>query len=119
VPNARPPREPEPEALVGAGLARGGLAPIHGASVEKTALFIAISPVAGLLLGGAVMLLLRGFLRHADIVRTERRFRFAQLASSAAVSLAHGDNDAQKTMGVIAALLVATGGIVTKGDGPM
>jgi inorganic phosphate transporter, PiT family len=96
-------------ALVGAGLARGGFAAIHGASVEKTAVFIVVSPVAGLLLGGAVMTVLRLLLRNADAVRTERRFRFAQLASSAAVALAHGGNNAQKTMGVIAALLVATG----------
>src|SRR5947209_3208097 len=75
-------------ALVGAGLARGGLDAIHGGSVQKTALFIIISPVAGLLFGGAVMLALRLMLRRADVVRTERRFRYAQLASSAAVSLA-------------------------------
>src|SRR4051812_31242029 len=41
-------------ALVGAGVARGGLHAIHGASVQKTALFIIISPAAGLLFGGAV-----------------------------------------------------------------
>jgi PiT family inorganic phosphate transporter len=96
-------------ALVGAGLARGGFDAIRAASVQKTALFIVISPVAGLLLGGAVMLILRLLLRQADVVKTERRFRFAQLASSAAVALAHGGNNAQKTMGVVAALLVATG----------
>jgi PiT family inorganic phosphate transporter len=96
-------------ALVGAGLARGGLDAIHGASVERTALFIVISPIAGMLLGGAVMLALRLLLRNADVVRTEKRFRYAQLVSSAAVSLGHGGNNAQKTMGVVAALLVATG----------
>jgi inorganic phosphate transporter, PiT family len=96
-------------ALVGAGLARGGFDAIHGGSVQKTALFILISPVAGLLFGGTVMLVLRLLLRRADVVRTERRFRYAQLLSSAAVSLAHGGNNAQKTMGVVAGLLVATG----------
>jgi PiT family inorganic phosphate transporter len=103
-------------ALVGAGLARGGLHAIHGASVQKTALFIIISPVAGLLFGGAVMLVLRLLLRRAEVVRTERRFRYAQLFSSAAVSLAHGGNNAQKTMGVVAGLLVATGHLTQTGD---
>ncbi|WP_250008253.1 inorganic phosphate transporter [Actinoplanes sp. M2I2] len=103
-------------ALVGAGLARGGPDAIHGGSVQKTALFILISPVAGLLIGGAVMLVLRLLLRRADVVRTERRFRYAQLVSSAAVSLAHGGNNAQKTMGVVAALLVATGHLEASGD---
>jgi PiT family inorganic phosphate transporter len=102
-------------ALVGAGLARGGTEAIHGASVAKTALFIVISPIAGLLLGGAVMTVLRLLLRSADVIRTERRFRFAQLASSAAVALAHGGNNAQKTMGVIAALLVTTGHLDSPG----
>jgi PiT family inorganic phosphate transporter len=103
-------------ALVGAGLARGGLDAIHGANVQKTALFIIISPIAGLLFGGAVMLVLRLLLRRADVVRTERRFRYAQLVSSAAVSLAHGGNNAQKTMGVVAGLLVATGHLTQTGD---
>jgi PiT family inorganic phosphate transporter len=103
-------------ALVGAGLAHGGFAAIHAASVRKTALFIVISPVAGLLFGGAVMLVLRLLLRRADVARTERRFRYAQLVSSAAVSLAHGGNNAQKTMGVVAALLVATGHLHQTGD---
>jgi inorganic phosphate transporter, PiT family len=103
-------------ALVGAGLARGGLDAIHAASVQKTALFILISPIAGLLFGGAVMLVLRLLLRRADLVRTERRFRYAQLLSSAAVSLAHGGNNAQKTMGVVAGLLVATGHLSQTGD---
>jgi PiT family inorganic phosphate transporter len=48
-------------------------------------------------------------LRRADVERTERRFRLLQLVSSAAVSLAHGGNDAQTTMGVIAALLANSG----------
>lgn len=95
--------------LVGAGLTAGGLAAIKGESVEKTAVFIVISPIAGLVLGGLVMGLLGLLLRRTDRAKTERRFRFLQLVSSAAVSLAHGGNDAQKTMGVIAALLVASG----------
>jgi inorganic phosphate transporter, PiT family len=103
-------------ALVGAGLARGGFAAIHAGSLEKTAVFIVISPIAGLVLGGAVMGVLRLLLRHADVVRTERRFRFAQLVSSAAVSVGHGGNNAQKTMGVVAGLLVATGHLHPSGD---
>ena len=105
--------------LVGAGLAAGGLAAIKGESVEKTALFIVVSPVAGLLLGGLAMTLLRLALRRADVRATEKRFRVLQLASSAAVSLAHGGNDAQKTMGVIAALLVSTGHLQAGADGEL
>ena len=102
--------------LVGAGLAHGGWHAIKAASVEKTALFIVISPVAGMILGALIMGLLRLILAKANVARTERGFRWAQLASSAAVSLGHGGNDAQKTMGVIAALLVSTGHLTAHGD---
>jgi PiT family inorganic phosphate transporter len=102
--------------LVGAGLARGGLDAIKESSVRKTAAFILISPVAGLVLGAVIMALLRLALARADVERTERGFRVAQLASSAAVSVGHGGNDAQKTMGVVAALLVSTGHLHSHGD---
>src|ERR1700754_1637177 len=105
--------------LVGAGLAAGGLNAIKGETVEKTAVFIVVSPIAGLLLGGLVIGLLRLMLRRADIRTTERRFRVLQLASSAAVSVAHGGNDAQKTMGVIAALLVSSGHLAPHPDGSL
>lgn len=102
--------------LVGAALAKGGFDAVNASSVQKTALFIVISPVAGLILGGTIMAGLRAVLARADVARTERRFRRAQLVSSAAVSLAHGGNDAQKTMGVIAALLVSTGHLSASGS---
>jgi PiT family inorganic phosphate transporter len=95
--------------LVGAGLARGGLDAIKASSVEKALIFMVVSPLAGLAVAAALMTVLRFALAGRDVERTERTFRWAQLASSAAVSLGHGGNDAQKTMGVIAALLVATG----------
>ncbi|NJC72008.1 inorganic phosphate transporter [Planosporangium thailandense] len=102
--------------LVGAGLVRGGPDAIKAASVQKAALFIVISPLAGLLLAGLIMVVLRLVFARADVARTERGFRWAQLASSAAVSLGHGGNDAQKTMGVVAALLVSTGHLHATGD---
>ena len=105
--------------LVGAGLTAGGLQAIKAESVEKTALFIVVSPIAGLLLGGIVMLVIRAALHRANVERTERRFRLLQLVSSAAVSLAHGGNDAQKTMGVIAALLVSSGHLAPHPDGSL
>jgi PiT family inorganic phosphate transporter len=101
--------------LVGAGMARGGIEAIEGSSVRKALLFLVISPLIGLLVAAVLMLVLRRILAGRDVERTERGFRWAQLASSAAVSLGHGGNDAQKTMGVIAALLVATGHLSSTG----
>jgi PiT family inorganic phosphate transporter len=102
--------------LVGAGLARGGVDAIKASSVQKAFVFLVLSPVAGLVVAALFILVLRRMLEGRDVERTERRFRWAQLASSAAVSLGHGGNDAQKTMGVIAALLVATGHQAASGD---
>jgi inorganic phosphate transporter, PiT family len=95
--------------LVGAGLAKGGLEAIKASSVQKAALFIVVSPLAGLLLAAGLMWALNLWLRRRRETGSERAFKAGQLVSSAAVSLGHGTNDAQKTMGVIAALLVATG----------
>ena len=102
--------------LVGAALIKGGIDAIKASSVEKTAAFIVISPLAGLLLGGALMLILRAALFRAPVLRTEKLFRWFQLASSGAISLAHGGNDAQKTMGIVAGLLVSTGHLTQTGS---
>jgi PiT family inorganic phosphate transporter len=102
--------------LVGAGLAKGGVEAIKASSVQKAVVFLVVSPVAGLLLAGLLMALLNLWLRGHRASGSERAFKAGQLVSSAAVSLGHGTNDAQKTMGVIAALLVATGHLQASGD---
>jgi inorganic phosphate transporter, PiT family len=102
--------------LVGAGLAKGGIDAIKLSSVQKAGVFIVVSPIAGLLLAGLLMALINLWLRNHRESGSERVFKVGQLVSSAAVSLGHGTNDAQKTMGVIAALLVATGHLAGGGD---
>ena len=99
-----------------AGLAKGGLEAIKASSVQTAALFIVISPVAGLLLAAGLMWLCNLWLGRRRESGNERVFKAGQLVSSAAMSLGHGTNDAQKTMGVIAALLVATGHLQASGD---
>ncbi|HEX8861417.1 MAG TPA: inorganic phosphate transporter [Actinomycetes bacterium] len=102
--------------LLGAGLAKGGIDAIKLSSVQKAGVFIVVSPIAGLLLAGLLMALINLWLRNHRESGSERVFKVGQLVSSAAVSLGHGTNDAQKTMGVIAALLVATGHLAGGGD---
>jgi inorganic phosphate transporter, PiT family len=70
---------------------------------------IVVSPIAGMLLAAALMALANWWLARHRESGDERVSKAGQLLSSAAVSPGHGTNDAQKTMGVIAALLVATG----------
>jgi PiT family inorganic phosphate transporter len=102
--------------LVGAGVVAGGWDAISASSVEKVALFLFISPMVGFSVALLLMGALRFGLRNRDEERAQRRFGRAQLASSALVSLGHGGNDAQKTMGVIAAVLIASGHLSGSGD---
>jgi PiT family inorganic phosphate transporter len=92
----------------GAAIARGGWAAIEwGTKWIQTLSFIVVSPVVGLLSGFTLMVIVYWIFQKMAPARVDRFFRVSQLLSSAALSLAHGGNDAQKTMGIIVGLLVA------------
>jgi PiT family inorganic phosphate transporter len=95
--------------LVGAGLVAGGWDAISLYAVRKVAIFIVVSPLVGMTLAMLMMGTLRLVTRRRDQDLVQQRFGRGQLLSSAALSLGHGGNDAQKTMGVVAAVLIATG----------
>ncbi|HEY3235369.1 MAG TPA: inorganic phosphate transporter [Polyangiaceae bacterium] len=95
--------------LSGAGLAYRGTAVLNTPKLILTAEFIAISPLAGFLLGGVFMLLVAWLFRGFRPQRVHRLFRVGQLLSASAYSIGHGGNDAQKTMGIILAVLIAGG----------
>jgi PiT family inorganic phosphate transporter len=94
----------------GAALAHAGQwsGVLHEGKVIRTIEFIVLAPLIGLVLGLALMTIVMWLLRRTNPSRVDRWFRIAQLGSAAAYSLGHGTNDAQKTMGIIAALLYAT-----------
>jgi PiT family inorganic phosphate transporter len=92
----------------GAAIARVGLrAIVPGAAWVKTLSFIVLSPLLGMLVAWLLMVAVSWAFRRAHYGSVDRWFRRAQLASAAAYSWSHGTNDAQKTMGIIAGLLVA------------
>jgi len=93
--------------LVGAGLAHAGPSKIVWAGITKTTSFIVLAPVLGLSM--TLMLLTSWIFMRATAKRSERAFKALHLVSSAAYSLGHGANDAQKTMGIIAVLLYSQG----------
>jgi PiT family inorganic phosphate transporter len=76
---------------------------------EKTALFIILSPLIGTMLGFFFMHVVMAVFGRVAPRKIDRGFRMAQLGSAALYSLGHGGNDAQKTMGIIVAALVASG----------
>jgi len=95
--------------IIGAGVAHSGIEAIQWAGLNKTLIAIVLSPTIGMFLAMTVMLLSSWLLLKATARGSERVFRSLHLVSSAAYSLSHGLNDAQKTMGIITVLLYSTG----------
>lgn len=95
--------------LAGAGMAHKGVGIIHWAKLNETMAFIPLAPIIGLVLGFAVMIAVYWMFRNWRPAAVDKLFRKGQLVSAALYSLGHGGNDAQKTMGIIVAVLVAAG----------
>ncbi len=95
--------------LAGSALAKAGFAGLVPAGLVKTATFIVVSPLLGLVLGFSLMVGVMWLFLRSSPSRVDQLFRRLQLVSAAFYSLGHGTNDAQKTMGIIAGLLFATG----------
>lgn len=96
--------------LSGAAVAVAGWRSLVTSGLRKIGVFIVLSPLIGLALGVTLMIIvLWMFHRTKGVATLNRGFRRTQLLSAAAFSLGHGANDAQKTMGVIFALLIGQG----------
>jgi PiT family inorganic phosphate transporter len=95
--------------IVGAVIAKGGAASLVAAGILKTVAFIFVSPLLGFLLGSLMMVIVAWIFRCSRPSRVDKWFRRLQLVSAGAYSLGHGGNDAQKTIGIIWMLLIATG----------
>ena len=94
--------------LIGATLPALGLHGLVGAGIARIAIFIVVSPIAGMLLGMIFMIATSWIVRRSSPWQVDKWFRRLQLASSGVFSYAHGTNDAQKTMGIIAVVLYGT-----------
>ncbi|MEN9644750.1 MAG: hypothetical protein RL238_1419 [Actinomycetota bacterium] len=93
--------------MVGAGVAKAGWDVVNMESLRKTAAFIVYSPLIGLVLGFSLIIIVSwSVYRFKNRNRVNKSFRGMQLLSAAAFSIGHGANDAQKTMGIIVALLI-------------
>src|SRR6185503_7286907 len=103
----------------GAGIAAyGGVVGLLKTDVWlRTLKFIVLSPLIGMLLGFLLMVAVHWIFRRVTPARVDGFFRKGQLFSAAAFSLGHGGNDAQKTMGIITAVLTA-GGVAGLTYGP-
>jgi PiT family inorganic phosphate transporter len=95
--------------IVGAVIAKAGAGALITAGVWKTVAFIFVSPLLGFLLGSLLMVAVAWIFRGTPSLRVDGWFRRLQLVSAGLYSLGHGGNDAQKTIGIIWMLLLATG----------
>ena len=95
--------------LVGAAVAKSGTGALVAAGLWKTVIFIVVAPLLGFVLGSIIMLLVAWIFVKSTPRKVDVWFRRLQLVSAAGYSLGHGGNDAQKTMGIIWMLLIASG----------
>ncbi len=93
----------------GAAIAKAGFSVILFSGWNGTLAFIVIAPVMGLSVAFVLMVIVEWIFHARSSVRVNKGFRKLQLLSAAFLSLGHGTNDAQKTMGVITGLLLTAG----------
>src|SRR5580700_1317980 len=95
--------------LVGAGVVKAGLGSIVWPGLLTTGAFIVLSPLLGFLLALLLVLIVSWLFVRANPRTVEPTFKWLQFAAASLISLGHGGNDAQKTMGIIAVLLFSQG----------
>ncbi len=95
--------------LVGAGMAKAGPGAVIWSGLDQIVAAIVLSPAIGLLLAMTLVVVVSWLAVRSTPFAVDRRFRVLQFVSSAMLSLAHGGNDAQKTMGIITVLLYSQG----------
>jgi PiT family inorganic phosphate transporter len=101
----------------GAAIVAGGFGAIIPSGWTKTIVFIFLSPIIGMIAGFWLMVATYWIFRNVRPRKVDRLFRVLQLSSSALFSLSHGANDAQKTMGIVASLLVSSQALFANQDG--
>ncbi|MDO5087741.1 MAG: anion permease [Comamonadaceae bacterium] len=104
--------------IVGAATAKAGTGVLVAGGLLKTVAFIFVSPLLGFLLGSLMMVGVAWVFRRTRPSKVDKWFRRLQLASAGAYSLGHGGNDAQKTIGIIWMLLIATGYSAAESSAP-
>lgn len=95
--------------LLGASIAHAGFSPLNWIGISKVLVAIVLSPLLGMIMSSLLMLVTARLFFYSTPNRVESWFRRLQFVSSAFISLGHGSNDAQKTMGIIAILLFSAG----------
>ena len=94
--------------FAGSAIAKSGVVALKAEGFIKVVPWIVIAPLVGFALGRGMMLLINWICRNSTPRKVDNFFRRGQLVSASIFSFSHGMNDAQKTMGIIVALLIST-----------
>lgn len=105
--------------LIGPALLKGGIKAVFFLGLFKILIFIVLAPLLGFIIGYFFMILTLLLWGRKPPLKIDRYFRVLQLVSSAAFSLGHGGNDAQKTMGIVLILLIGAGYLPNDADVPL
>lgn len=96
--------------FAGSAIAHAGFSVVNMGVVSKTAAFIILAPVIGMMISYFISVFLLWICRKSNPHKMNARFKWIQLISSALFSIGHGGNDAQKVMGIIAATMIVYAG---------
>lgn len=105
--------------FVGAAVAKAGFGAIFIPEVIKISAFIFLAPIIGIIVSYFLSIITLHIVKNSSPSKVDKKFRKLQLLSSAAYSLGHGGNDAQKMMGIIFVALVATKQLQANADIPL
>jgi len=105
--------------FVGAAMAKSGIEAIFVGSVLKIILFIFLAPLIGIVISYFFSIIVLYLSKNSAPFKIDKIFRKLQLVSSAAYSLGHGSNDAQKMMGIIFVALVSSGALTQSSEIPV
>ncbi len=103
--------------FAGAALAHSGVVALKMDGLMRVVPYIVIAPVVGLVLGRLMMMLMYAIFKNSSPSSVDHLFRRGQLVSASIFSFSHGMNDAQKTMGIIVALLISANMLPDPGTG--
>lgn len=92
--------------FAGAAIAHAGFGVVNSDKITKTIAFIVIAPLVGMFISYSISLILLWIYKNGNPYKLEKHFKRLQLVSSAAFSIGHGGNDAQKVMGIISAAVI-------------
>ena len=105
--------------MAGAAIAKAGFGALDPKLFIQAGIFIFVSPLMGMVLGALMMRLVMALFGQRSPSGVDKNFRRLQFFSAALYSIGHGGNDAQKTAGIIAAALIASGKLqVVNGQAP-